>query len=86
MSLRDTACYTLSVVPSSKDPSVVELFENEPAAASGSGSSGGDRQAKYVRLREKTEGEGYSACIYGMFPRPTLHPFSVRTNPTPSIA
>ena len=57
MSLRDTACYTLNVVPSATDPRVVELVEPKRPAGNG--------EARYVRVREAQDGETYSCLIYG---------------------
>ena len=61
MSLRDAACYTLTLIPSLKDPTVVELVENY------NGPAEGDRRqiARFARVREDREGEVYSAAIYG---------------------
>lgn len=56
MSLRDLACYTLSLIPSSTDPKVVELVETVQ----------GKEQARFARVRERREGEVYTAVIYGM--------------------
>ena len=57
MSLRDLACYTLSLVPSLRDPNVIELVEKLKIF--------GKEESRYVRVKEKIEGEAYSAAIYG---------------------
>ncbi|CAD6568844.1 MAG: hypothetical protein TREMPRED_004793 [Tremellales sp. Tagirdzhanova-0007] len=55
MSLRDTACYTLLLIPSLKDPNVLELIEaHQP----------GNQESRYVRVRERQEGEALSGVIY----------------------
>jgi hypothetical protein len=56
MSLRDTACYTLTVVNSTREPGVVEL---------GEASSSRREEARYARVREKREKEAYSSVLYG---------------------
>ncbi|ORY33706.1 hypothetical protein BCR39DRAFT_518688 [Naematelia encephala] len=56
MSLRDTACYTLHLIPSSQDPNIIEAVENLIADA--------ENTARYARVREVREGEIYSAAIY----------------------
>ena len=57
MSLRDRACYTLTLVPSSQDPSIIELVE---------ALEGGKEESRYARVREdRAEGEVYTAAIYG---------------------
>ena len=56
MSLRDTACYTLLLIPSLSDPNVLELIEaHQP----------GNQESRYVRVKEKAEGEALSGVIYG---------------------
>jgi hypothetical protein len=55
MALRDVSCYTLTIEPSSSDPSIVELVET----------SEGRKQPRYARVREAREGEAYSSVIYG---------------------
>lgn len=57
MSLRDKACYTLTLVPSLQDPNVLELVENF---------GGSNAETRYGRVREKNlDGEVYSATLYG---------------------
>lgn len=56
MALRDKACYTLSLVPSLRDPNVLELVE------AGVGLKG---EARYARVRETRDGEVYSSVLYG---------------------
>jgi len=56
MSLRDAACYTLSITPTS-DPNMVELVEVANTAARG--------ETRYVRVRESREAETYSGVVYG---------------------
>lgn len=57
MSLRDLACYTLNIQPSSTDPNIVELVEVE----------GVKREPRYARVKEPSvgPGENYTAGIYG---------------------
>lgn len=52
MALRDASCYALSVEPSRKDPSILELKEN----------SG---EVRYARVREQVDGEAYATALYG---------------------
>lgn len=61
MSLRDTACYTLTLIPSFQDPRALELVEVL---------QNGKQESRYARVREKVDGEVYSAAIYGQC---TLH-------------
>ena len=56
MSLRDLSCYTLTLIPSLKDPTVIELVEHL---------QDGKEQSRYARVRENLEGEACSAAIYG---------------------
>ncbi len=56
MSLRDLACFTLEIKPSTKGPSLIELVQRV---------SDGREEARYARVREKVEGEAYSAAMYG---------------------
>jgi hypothetical protein len=55
MSLRDTACYTLTLKPSTTDPKVVELTSIQ----------GRREEHRFARVREQKEGEAYSSAIYG---------------------
>ncbi|WVQ85240.1 hypothetical protein IAT38_007405 [Cryptococcus sp. DSM 104549] len=55
MSLRDTSCYTLTLSPSPRDPAVMELVETVAV---------GRDEARYARVKERREGEVYSAAIY----------------------
>lgn len=57
MSLRDLACYTLTLKPHEKDPKVTELVSVE----------GGREEHRFARVREEREGEAYSSSIYGAF-------------------
>lgn len=59
MALRDKACYTLNLIPSLKDPTIIELVENLTADK--------EVEAKYVRVREDRDGEVYSSVIYGEY-------------------
>lgn len=61
MSLRDLACYTLTLKPSSADPKITELTALE----------GRSEQSRYARVRDKVDGEVYSSSIYGQ-PEHTL--------------
>lgn len=56
MSLRDTSCYTLTLIPSLQDPSVIELVEDYQNVK---------HESRYARVKENNEGEAYSAAIYG---------------------
>jgi hypothetical protein len=56
MSLRDLACYTLTVKPHTSDLNVTELVAVE----------NGKEEHRFARVREQKEGEAYSAAIYGM--------------------
>lgn len=58
MSLRDKACYTLTLDPSPLQPGIIELNE---FLVDGSKA----HQAQYIRAREEKEGEAYSASVYG---------------------
>ena len=60
MALRDSACYTLLIHPT-KDPAIVEILEEGPGGRS-------EPEARYARVKEKKEGEEYSATLYGMAP------------------
>lgn len=53
MSLRDSACYTLTLRPTS-NAAVVELVEPAPS-----------NEVKYIRARETRDGEVYSGVLYG---------------------
>ncbi|KAK4684448.1 hypothetical protein P7C73_g5732, partial [Tremellales sp. Uapishka_1] len=57
MSLRDTACYTLHIEPSSSDPTVLDFVQV----------SGTRKETRYARVFEKRAGETYSAAIYDAF-------------------
>lgn len=72
MSLRDTACYTLTISPSASSAGVTELLESLDIAAS-------TPRARYARLREKREGEAYSSVIYGRSLMPFVHVVSHRS-------
>ena len=61
MSLRDAACYTLTLVPSLQDPKVLELVENYNGPSSGPRA----QVSRFARVRETKEGEVYSAAIHG---------------------
>jgi hypothetical protein len=56
MSLRDLACYTLTLKPHEKDPKVTELVSVE----------NGREEHRFARVREVKDGEAYSSSIYGM--------------------
>ena len=58
MSLRDLACYTLTLRPHEKDKNVTELISVE----------NGREEHRFARLREERDGEAYSSSIYGMSP------------------
>lgn len=58
MSLRDQACYTLQLQPSSTDPDISELHQVE----------GVRKEVRYARVKEVREGEVCSAAIYGGCP------------------
>jgi hypothetical protein len=58
MSLRDLACYTLTLKPHQKDPKVTELVSVE----------NGREEHRFARVREERDGEVYSSSIYGMSP------------------
>jgi hypothetical protein len=58
MSLRDLACYTLTLKPHEKDPNVTELVSVE----------NGREEHRFARVREERDGEVYSSSIYGMSP------------------
>lgn len=55
MSLRDLACYTLTLKPHEKDPKVTELVSVE----------NGREEHRFARVREVKDGEAYSSSIYG---------------------
>jgi len=55
MSLRDLACYTLTLQPHASDPNVTELVTVE----------NGREEHRFARVREQREGEAYSSAIYG---------------------
>jgi hypothetical protein len=62
MSLRDKACYTLTLVPAPQ-PGVLYLVENYNA-----GRSVDEQEIRYGRVRETSrDGEVYSAALYGEF-------------------
>ncbi|KAL7424770.1 hypothetical protein Q5752_000454 [Cryptotrichosporon argae] len=61
MSLRDKACYTLTLVPSLADPAVLELVEAH------AGADGGAGEARYARVREARDGEVYSCGMYDAY-------------------
>lgn len=56
MSLRDLACYTLTLKPHEQDPKVTELVSVE----------NGREEHRFARVREVKDGEAYSSSIYGM--------------------
>jgi hypothetical protein len=56
MSLRDLACYTLTLKPHEQDPKVTELVSVE----------NGREEHRFARVREVRDGEAYSSSIYGM--------------------
>ena len=56
MSLRDLACYTLTLRPNEKDKNVTELISVE----------NGREEHRFARVREERDGESYSSSIYGM--------------------
>jgi hypothetical protein len=62
MSLRDLACYTLTLKPSTVDPTVIELTSTES----------GREEHRFARVREQKEGEAYSSSIYGESPHNLL--------------
>jgi len=60
MSLRDLACYTLTLKPHEQDPKVTELVAVE----------NGREEHRFARVREVRDGEAYSSSIYGMSSHP----------------
>ena len=62
MSLRDLACYTLTLKPHEQDPKVTELVAVE----------NGREEHRFARVREVRDGEAYSSSIYGMSSHPLL--------------
>ena len=56
MSLRDLACYTLTLKPHEQDSKVTELVSVEH----------GREEHRFARVREVRDGEAYSSSIYGM--------------------
>lgn len=62
MSLRDLACYTLTLKPHEKDSKVIELVSVE----------NGREEHRFARVREVRDGEAYSSSIYGMSSQYTL--------------
>ena len=58
MSLRDLACYTLTLRPHEKDKNVTELISVE----------NGRESHRFARVREERDGEAYSSSMYGMSP------------------
>jgi hypothetical protein len=56
MSLRDLACYTLTLKPHEQDSKVTELVSVE----------NGREEHRFARVREVRDGEAYSSSIYGM--------------------
>ena len=59
MSLRDTACYTLTI-NATPDPNMVELVELSTMPTPTP-----TRDTRYVRVKESREEEAYSGVIYG---------------------
>jgi len=56
MSLRDLACYTLTLRPLEQNSKVTELVSVE----------NGREEHRFARVREVKDGEAYSSSIYGM--------------------
>jgi len=70
MSLRDLACYTLTLKPHEQDQKVTELVSAE----------NGREEHRFARVREVKDGEAYSSSIYGMSSMQSHNPISCITN------
>jgi len=66
MSLRDLACYTLTLKPHEQDSKVTELVSVE----------NGREEHRFARVREVKDGEAYSSSIYGMSSMQSSNPIS----------
>ena len=70
MSLRDLACYTLTLKPHEQDPKVTELVSAE----------NGREEHRFARVREVKDDEAYSSSIYGTSSMQSSNPISYITN------